>query len=209
MADGKRIFTWLQDNARILLSVLLVLFLLFAVYSYSQRSQLDASSSLEDDTVELSSAVDGDGSLDPSVYGGTDAGAENGESEGGIIVTDTEASDTANGVGGDNLSPTAEGTVEVKGEMIEASAELGDGLTHLARRAAASYTGTNGISLSPAEKIYVETKLVQNLGQHTEIYPGTKVSFDSQMIASAITGAQNMRPALRAYFEECTVNVAF
>ena len=56
-------FVWLQDNARILLSVALVLFLLFAVYSYSKRTDQSVSVVTGDGTV-VSEDIDGDGDID-------------------------------------------------------------------------------------------------------------------------------------------------
>lgn len=208
MAERTSLFAWLQDNARILLSIALVLFLLFAVYSYSKRTSTDNRASIEDDTVQLTTEDSDDLTLDPSVYGGTDE-ADQVEGENTLVITDHSDENMDTAMGGNNVAPaTGANTVEKKDGHITVTAVSGNGMTHLARAAAAEYMTANNVTLTDAQKIYVEDYLVRNTVEQA-VHPGTAISFANQTIADAITGAGNMSPALTQYFERCAVSVHF
>ena len=49
--DG--LFAWLQDNARVIISIVLVLFLLYAVYNYSKNRTVEVSDDSSDKNTEL------------------------------------------------------------------------------------------------------------------------------------------------------------
>ncbi len=219
MAETHRgFFAWLQDNARILLSIALVLFLLFAVYSYSQRSE-QSDLTNEDDIQTVASEFDpeaeDDGfAIDEDIADviagdGTDlTGAGGGPDDAETLVgTDADPADAdapAETVAITN-SATTDKTVEPKVEeqIMEQKAESkdgsiivaagnGDGMTHLARRATAEYIQANNIDfLDSAQKIYIEDYLRKSVPA-VRVHPGTSLSFTNESIATAVNRAQDL-----------------
>lgn len=212
MAQTKRGFlAWLQDNARILLSIALVLFLLFAVYSYSNKRNSEQTYSLENDA-QSSFLVDNedDFSLDGEI---TDIVIDGEEGE---VLTLGDDSESLVGIGGGPDDTEVEVVVEgqkvveqnnaleqkevvvteqkvmKKEGNIVISAGSGDGLTHMARRALAEYNTANSVDyLNAAQKVYIEDHLQKMITQR-RVHPGTAVSFANGDIATAIQRAQDL-----------------
>jgi len=208
MAETQRgFFVWLQDNARILLSIALVLFLLFAVYSYSKRTaSTDVAS--EDGTVSDLSALSGDlddltldaDVTDIAIGDGTelaadgDVGALTGIGGG---PTDDATAPVAmeEKIEQQPLVPVVEQQVDKQEGSIVVSAGNGDGMTHLARRATTEYMTANSIDyLSGAQRVYIEDYL-QKAVPATRVYPGTSASFANDSIKEAIQKAQDLSEA--------------
>jgi hypothetical protein len=78
------------------------------------------------------------------------------------------------------------------------TAKKGDGLTHLARRALASYSEEKNIDLSDEEKIYVEDYVQKRLApektglRHLEI--GEEVEISVELIEEAVASAKLLTP---------------
>lgn len=154
---------WLQDNLRIVISVVIVVLIAGGIYSYSKRTEAPA------DNIVLEQNVEG-------VIG------ENGETTDMIKVEGT--TDTAE-------TTVAASSQETEGSFIE-SAGKGDGTTVLARRALANYLEKNPDSaLTPEHKIYIEDFLRKNVPQK-RIYSGTSVEFSKDLIQNAITKSKNL-----------------
>ena len=151
---------WVQDNLRIIVSVIIVVAIAGGIYSYSKRSEdlaMTESASLEQQTDEDGIAVEV-----------TEEGSEQKSPEQDRAIT---------------VIPESK---ETDSSFIE-TAIKGDGTTHLARRALANYLEKNPDSeLTKEHKIYIEDYLRKNVGFQERVYPGTSVEFSKDLIQTAI-----------------------
>lgn len=161
---------WLEDNLRVLLSILIVVAIAGGIYSYSKRSQ---SPTVTDDTTQetqdsmLEKIVSGqDGSTDQDMK--NDSATQNRPSVSTDISKETEAS------------------------FIE-SAQRGEGATHLARRATANYLEKNPDStLTREHKIFIEDYLRKNVKKTDRMNVGSSVEFQKDLIRSAIEKSKTL-----------------
>ncbi len=172
---------WLEDNLRIILSILVVFAIAGGIYSYSQRSQAPSISE------ETSSEEASDDSKSDSDAVSPDTKTAAAEKE---VAKDTkdapapkkEASAVATKPV--SASPSME-SKETDTAFIE-SASRGDGATHLARRALKNYLEKNpDSSITKEQKIYVEDYLRKRV-PHGRINTGTSLEFSKTLIQEAI-----------------------
>ena len=79
-------------------------------------------------------------------------------------------------------------------KIYEQTAEAGEGITHLARKALKEYLKDKGdLNLSPEQKIYIEDYLQNRTGDRF-LELGEKISFSESLIAEAINQAQQLTP---------------
>ena len=160
--NGGRARQWLQDNLRIITSIIIVLVIALGIYSYSKKTQVPGIDELgqvtqEEVTGEIPSAISNE----------TTPGSKTG----------TQA-----------VSAPSQ---ETAGAFIETAAK-GDGTTKLARRALANYLEKNSDSTLTAEhKIYIEDFLRKNVPQK-KVFVGTSVEFSKSLIQDAITKSKNL-----------------
>lgn len=162
--------SWLQDNLRIVVSVFIVAAIALGIYSYSQRS----SESLNDEMLASTT----DESVDAAITEDSVAAPEE--------TSVSSGSSTTNVAPGETSRETATSFV--------VSAEKGDGMTHLARRALMDYLEKNPDSrLSGEHKVYIEDWLRK---QHprSPVYVGSSVEFSKDMIRQAIDQSQTLTP---------------
>jgi hypothetical protein len=90
---------------------------------------------------------------------------------------------------GDNLNIN----IPISSSFYEQTAQKGDGMTHLARRALKDYINRTGVGqdLTPEHKIYIEDYLVKKTGAK-DLLIGEKVSFSSELIQEAIQKAKEL-----------------
>jgi hypothetical protein len=83
--------------------------------------------------------------------------------------------------------------IPVASSTYEQTAQKGDGMTHLARRALKDYISRTGVGqdLTPEHKIYIEDYLVKKTGAK-DLLIGEKVSFSSELIQEAIQKAKEL-----------------
>lgn len=163
---------WFQDNLRIIVSVAIVIVIAGGIYSYSKRSETPLTS--EQETGE-EVALEEDGSV--NVEEGT-----TGEIEGQVAGTQTQQTEKV----------AAPESRETDNSLIE-SAARGEGSTHLARRALASYLEKNADSaLTKEHKIYIEDYLRKNVGFSGRVHPGTSIEFSKELIKNAIEKSKTL-----------------
>ncbi len=159
--------SWFQDNLRIIISIVIVVAIAGGVYSYSKRSQ----TSLEEQQAE--------------------------EEE--LLMADEEAIEISEEKSEEAQEETAKSPESQKGEVASAavsketensfveSANKGEGVTHLARRALANYLEKNPDSALTAEhKIFIEDYLRKNAGHGGAVHIGTSVEFSKDLIQKSI-----------------------
>lgn len=170
---------WLQDNLRIIISVLVVVLIAGGIYSYSKRTQAPT------------------GSQEPTLMSEEDAN-NSGQIDQGTDET-TDQSNQAQEMTKENpvqekTSPATPTTVsqETETSFIE-TAQKGDGTTKLARAALANFLEKNPDSEITAEhKIYIEDYLRKNVNYDKKVYTGTSMEFPKELIKTAISSSKNL-----------------
>lgn len=76
-------------------------------------------------------------------------------------------------------------------EVVSVTANVGNGITHLARIVIAEELSANGMTLTAEQLVYAEDYLQNRTGDYG-LQIGQEVSFDTNDIADAISGAQNL-----------------
>lgn len=156
---------WLQDNLRIIISILIVIAIAGGIYSYSKRSQSPAQDLAGEITIQQ----------------GEEA------SEG--MVTEDKTAVTA---GEKEKQAVAAATSQETETSFVETAGKGDGMTKLARRALANYLEKNPDStLTPEHKIYIEDYLRKNIPPQ-RVFVGTSLEFSKDLIQNAITKSKTL-----------------
>jgi len=92
------------------------------------------------------------------------------------------------------------------GESITVTAEAGEGVTHLARRAVEKYLENEGIELSAEQKVYTEDYLKRIEGNYS-LSLGQEVTFSTKDIKQAVENAENLEEWQLQNLEQYTQNV--
>ncbi len=175
---GGKVKNWIQDNIRIIISVLIVVAIAGVIYSYSNRSQDSISEEelvledefmmedlgLEEET-DLPKAQDVDLKDEPETV---QINEDPAQVETQIISQETE-------------------------EAFVETAITGDSQTTLARKALASYLEKNNDSELTAEhKIYIEDYLRKNVNHTSGISVGDQMSFSKNLIKNSIEKSKTL-----------------
>ncbi len=207
---------WLSDNLRVIISVLVVLLLAFGIYSYSQRSDVrtvadnavtgaqetatSAGSALTDAMKKVADkTTEGADKAKDAVTGVTkdaaDKVADVVKTTGSVATkdaTDNAIKATRNET--KKIVPNAKDEQTDKAFVMVAN--HGDGRTHLARRALLGYLSVKSVDgLTAAHKVFIEDYLQKAAGGSRYLTVGQSVSFSKDLIAQAITRAQNLNDA--------------
>lgn len=181
---------WFQENLRVIVSIFIVAAIALGIYSYSRHAE-----NLSDADIASLLETKGD-NKDAST---TDT-----------ATTQTPATETKNveeaGVSKGTVV-TPELSKETDGAFVE-TAEAGDGMTHLARRALThTLEQDQNISLSAEQKVYVEDYLRKNVDQKA-VSTGTSVEFSKEAISKAIDNAKALNGAQLANLKKYSQRVS-
>jgi hypothetical protein len=186
---GGKVKNWIQDNIRIIISVLIVIVIAGGIYSYSNRTQEIV---FEDDLVlEDEFVIDEEQTEDEAMEEeGEESTVDNSEKETEETVLEAEEEVQVN-------EEPAEKEVEVisqeTGDSFIEKAFSGDSKTTLARKALASYLEKNNDSELTAEhKIYIEDYLRKNVNYTGGVRVGTEISFSKNLIKNSIEKAKTL-----------------
>ncbi|HRY82235.1 MAG TPA: hypothetical protein P5232_00805 [Candidatus Moranbacteria bacterium] len=158
-----KIKEWLEDNMRIIVSILIVILIAGGIYSYSKRTESPRSS-------ESNIAISEEGVS--SEKNGSNAISENKSSE-------------------EKTSSIAT-SQETENSFVEAAGK-GDSQTTLARKALADFLEKNPDSALTAEhKIYIEDYLRKNAGHKGKVLVGTSIEFSKDLIRDGISKSKNL-----------------
>ena len=164
---SEEIKRWFQDNLRIIISIVIVIFIAGGIYSYSKRA---SSPVVNEEESAQNVAADKNSATVSS-------------SDQSQATTVTKSTTT---VSSENVSK------ETEGSFIE-TAVKGDGLTVLARKATANYLEKNSDStLTKEHKIYIEDYLRKNVGHKGGVGVGSSVEFSKDLIQKAISQSKNL-----------------
>lgn len=180
---GGQTKNWLQDNIRIILSVLIVIAIAAGIYSYSKRTDegLLAEEAVLEEMGEEIAAMEEDES--PVTIIGEEEETEEME------VTEEVKPEEV------KITPTETQTSisEESNEAFIETAARGDSRTTLARKALRNYLEKNNDSSLTAEhKIYIEDYLRKNVAFAGSVNPGTTVSFSKNLIKDSIEKAKTL-----------------
>ncbi|QQR78005.1 MAG: hypothetical protein IPJ67_02570 [Candidatus Moraniibacteriota bacterium] len=172
---------WLEDNLRIILSILVVFAIAGGIYSYSQRSQTPA---LTEETTTTSDEADQATKPDDQIAEGETKAAPEVKKDDSTTKPDTtkvaEVKPTET-----TPEPTMTESKETETTFVETAAR-GDSATLLARQAVANFLEKNPDSaISREHKVYIE----DYLRKHTvsgPIHVGTSIEFSKSLIQEAI-----------------------
>lgn len=163
--------SWLKDNLRIIISIIIVVAIAGGVYSYSKRNQSPATEKNKEVAEE-----------------------QIGNEEGSIEVQEEENATVSEKKPVSQEKPAVSNATsqETEGSFIE-TAGRGDGRTHLARRALANYLEKNpDSSLTAEHKIYIEDYLRKNVGQKGSVRIGTSLEFSKDLVNRAIESSKKL-----------------
>lgn len=170
-----KVRTWIQENLRVITSVFIVAVIAIGIYSYSDRSVPTDETGISG---EISSSE-------------TEKIAEEEEETEAEEIATEETSDSEETVTVAEEEPK-ELSRETEGSFIE-TAERGDGLTHLARRAASNYLEKNpDSSVTVEHRIYIEDYLRKKIAHEGGVHVGTSVEFSKDLIEEAIGASKNL-----------------
>ena len=170
---------WLQDNLRVLVSILIVVIIAVGIYSYSNRSQAPAPKDQTEQSDLLKDNTGGDNGAATATQDNTSK-------------TTTDKTTTTTNTDKKTASVAATSSQETDGSFIE-TAGMGDSTTKLARKALANYLEKNTDStLTPEHKIYIEDFLRKNVAHKGGVRVGTSVEFSKSLIGDAIAKSKNL-----------------
>jgi hypothetical protein len=207
---GSKAKAWVEENLRLIVSVIIVLAIAGGIYSYSQRGQED-NLALEDESTQEQILLEGE---DEMIEEDEVIAEENEEENAMEDALEEESSEME--VNEEVSSTQTPEEVEVVSEEEEektqptkeeapqqpnkettdgyiVTAQKGDGLTHMARRAVADYLAQNPDStITVAHKIYIED-FVRKATHHSDgISVGQEITFSKNVIEQAVGLAKNL-----------------
>ncbi|MDD5489968.1 MAG: hypothetical protein PHP25_04800 [Candidatus Moranbacteria bacterium] len=177
---GEDMKTWLQENMRMLVSIVIVVAIAGGIYAYSKRTQPQ--------TAQDESAVSSDqGEGKISVIGGDTTKEEQQPAE---EAAGNETAAPAQPTAQTQTAP-AEASKETGSSFVE-TAQKGDSTTKLARRALANYLEKNpDASLTAEHKIYIEDFLRRQV-KNGRLGVGESREFSKDTIAKAIEKSKTL-----------------
>ncbi len=177
---GESMKTWLQENMRMLVSIVIVVAIAGGIYAYSKRTQPQIA---QKESVET--AEEAEGKI--SVIGG-DTAKEEQAAEGAESETAAQAPQPAEEV---PTAVPAEASKETDSSFVE-TAQKGDSTTKLARRALANYLEKNpDASLTAEHKIYIEDYLRRQV-KDGKLKVGESREFTKGNIAQAVEKSKTL-----------------
>ena len=164
--------SWFQENLRIIISVAIVIVIAGGIYSYSKRTEspIVAEQTQTTDNTPVAQETPKDT-------------AANTDKQQPSVDKNTAAKPEVS---------SATTSKETEGSFVE-TAVKGDGLTVLARKAAADYLEKNpDSSLTKEHKIYIEDYLRKKVGHTGGVHIGTSVEFSKDLIQKAIAQSKTL-----------------
>lgn len=205
--EGNGFKAWLEDNLRIILSVLVVLAIAGGIYSYSQRSQAPT---ITEET-ETKESIESGEEIAQKTEGDTNTTEESEKKE----SSDTETPSQKDAAKSDPRDEDAKKPATVKAESRETAdtfvetAIRGDGATHLARRALENHLEKNPDStLSKEHKVYIEDYIRKHIN-YGHVRVGTSLEFSKSLIQEAIGKSKQLNNRqlenLKKYSERASI----
>lgn len=174
---------WVEENLRLIVSVVIVIALGATIYSYSQRTKESTVVFENGNNTQEQVLVDNNGDKTTDSQQAADtAGSDQQKNEQSTMDTAPAKPEV-----------TSMETSRETSDAFIAVAQKGDGLTHLARKALADYLAKNPDSqLTVAHKIYIEDALRKAVNYKGGIHVGTEMSFSKDLIQKTVEQAKSL-----------------
>ncbi len=213
LSNGGKLKNWLQDNIRIILSILIVATIATGIYSYSKRTVMPtdevdggteinlAKTNKEDVKNDENNAVVvvGEDNQDNKVEKNKNDSAKKlsvKQEESKKAAKNSEKTEKNSKIETKKVAKKSEEAVNTTEETEEAfieTANNGDSLTLLARQAVKHYLEKNPTEgLSAEHKIYMEDYLRKQIKHSTVVTTGEKISFSKDLISKAVDASKNL-----------------
>lgn len=217
LGTGGKVKNWIQDNIRIIISVLIVVAIAGGIYSYSNRGQAPSEEELaleeefnmenqeadssEEGNQEENAPVDEEGAEQQEQESPEQDQEEQADSDSEEVKVDTQEDaqedaqeDTQEQQETQEESqPATESVSEETEDAFIETAAAGDSQTTLARKALKSYLEKNQDSeLTPEHKIYIEDYLRKNVDHSGGVNIGSQVTFSKNLIKDAIEKSKTL-----------------
>ncbi|MEI6650318.1 MAG: hypothetical protein WCL23_02665 [Candidatus Moraniibacteriota bacterium] len=187
-----KVQSWIQENLRIITSVFIVGVIAIGIYSYSGRTLPTDESANAGKTASSDTEKIAEEGKTEATQGDTTAKAD-------VKAAETKAAATVTPV---------ETSKETESSFVE-TAKAGNGLTHLARAAAANYLEKNADSSITAEhKIYIEDYLRKKVGHKGGVHSGTSVEFSKSLIQEAVAASKNLNDRQLEHLKQYSARVS-
>jgi hypothetical protein len=199
LGTGGKVKNWIQDNIRIIISVLIVVAIAGGIYSYSNRGQAPSEEELAlEEEFNMENQEEGS-SEEGSQEGDTEAEQEEEEqqdqeeqvepeSEDVKVDTQEQKEDTQ-----EDSQPTSDSISQETEDAFIETAVAGDSRTTLARKALKSYLEKNQDSeLTPEHKIYIEDYLRKNVDYAGGVNIGSQMTFSKNLIKDAVEKSKTL-----------------
>ena len=200
----EKVRNWVQDNLRVILSVLIVALIAVGIYNYSKKP-------VEDQVSQVDQIVGEEGEI---------AVVEE-ETEGEVEVKEPEAQEEEVAVIGDETEEVTEEVAEqevteqeiqeeetVSGKVYKVTAGSGDGVTHLARSALKEHlTAEPDSGLTKEHKIYIEDYMQKQIGSG-RLETGEAREFSESLVKEAITKAKTLNESQLKNLEKYSMRVS-
>lgn len=182
---------WIRDNLRVIISVVIVVVIAGGIYSYSKRSEAPREAA-ETQTGDLEQLIEEENSLESEEAAAEKSGEETAPSE----EKTAETKGTEEKIETEEEQVTSVATSKETEKSFIETAQKGEGVTHLARRALSDYLEKNADSELTAEhKIYIEDYLRKKVSFNQRVFVGTTVEFSKDLVKEAITESKKLDAA--------------
>ena len=182
---------WIRDNLRVIISVVIVVVIAGGIYSYSKRSEAPQEAA-ETQTGDLEQLIEEENSLESEEAVAEKSGEETAPSE----EKTAETKGTEEKIETEEEQVTSVATSKETEKSFIETAQKGEGVTHLARRALSDYLEKNADSELTAEhKIYIEDYLRKKVSFNQRVFVGTTVEFSKDLVKEAITESKKLDAA--------------
>jgi len=190
LGSGGKFKNWLQDNIRIILSVLIVVAIAAGIYSYSKRAETPigqeeiAMEEVEQQEIEEAVTIIGEEASEVEEDGEEIAAVPDESDTEEVAAADDQREDVRVSEGTeDNQISVSE---ETETSFIQ-TAVRGDSITTLSRKALRNYLEkSNDSSLTAEHKIYIEDYMRKKMNYSGGMQVGEKMTFSKTLIEEAI-----------------------
>ncbi|MFH1183404.1 MAG: hypothetical protein V1690_04035 [Candidatus Moraniibacteriota bacterium] len=173
---------WVQDNLRVILSVLIVALIAVGIYNYSKKPATEQPSAV-DQIVGEQGVVTEEGLDNQNQNAALEV--QPGEKKDQVVVKEEKKEEAKPPV-----ATPAEAKAEKSAEGYTVKAAPGNGLTHLAREALRGYLAANpDAGLTKEHKIYIEDYLQKHVAQGS-LRPGDSRMFSDSLVKDSISQAK-------------------
>ncbi len=184
---------WLIDNWQTIIIVLIVLIIGVGLYNYQQQKSAGTGEESAFSTA-INEQEEATENSDEEIAFENDWSSKEGENDSAIVIEESEEEtenlklETENKEGAETNDADKDSVTiaSENGKEYTVSADRGDGITQLARKALKKYLNENGVSdINDEQKIYAEDYLQNKTGQEF-LELGETREFSEDLIAEAI-----------------------